>query len=249
MLLIDRYDHGARWAFTGRGRGAGAYGEHNLATHVGDDPTAVRRQREQLAAAFGVDVDHLIFMNQVHGTRVEQVRGPCPGDPPECDALVTTNADVALVVLVADCVPVVLVAPDDGVIGVAHAGRTGMATGVIDAVVSAMRDLGAGRLVGRLGPSICSRCYEVPLSLREGVAARWPVTRALSTAGTPTLDIAAGVRQQLSPWCAELDQVAGCTAERPDLFSYRRDGVTGRFAGVVRLQPVSQAVHREPGAH
>jgi copper oxidase (laccase) domain-containing protein len=77
----------------------------------------------------------------------------------------------------------------------------------------------------------------VPLELREEVAAAWPVTRSVDRHGQPSLDVAAGVLEQLAPQCADLEQVPGCTVERSDLYSYRRDGVTGRFAGVVRLAP------------
>lgn len=235
---------GVRMAFTDRAPGVGAlpYTGLNLGGHVGDDPESVRANRAVLAADLGVAADHLAFMDQVHGDTVVQVDGSWPGvrpgqPGPRCDALVTTRDDVALAVLVADCVPVLLAAPDDGVAGVAHAGRNGMAAGVVLRLVEAMRDLGARTVVGRVGPSVCPRCYPVPLELREQVARDWPVTRSVDRHGAPSLDVAAGVLEQLAGQRVEVDVVPGCTAERPDLYSYRRDGVTGRFAGVVRLEP------------
>jgi polyphenol oxidase len=235
---------GVRMGFTGRGPGVGAppYTGLNLGGHVGDDPEAVQANRAALAAALEVPVGRLAFMDQVHGDAVVHVddawAGAEPGKAgPPCDALVTTRDDVALAVLVADCVPVLLAAPDEGVAGVAHAGRRGMAAGLVLRLVDAMRDLGARTIVGRVGPSICPRCYAVPLDLREEVAAQWPVTRSVGWHGEPSLDVAAGVLEQLAPHCADVVQVPGCTVERPDLYSYRRDGVTGRFAGVVRLLP------------
>jgi polyphenol oxidase len=235
---------GVRMGFTGRGPGVGAppYTGLNLGGHVGDDPEAVSANRAGLAAELGVAPDRLAFMDQVHGDTVVRLddawAGARPGEPgPACDALVTTRRDVALGVLVADCVPVLLAAPDEGVAGVAHAGRKGMAAGVVLRLVEAMRDLGARALVGRVGPSVCPRCYPVPLDLREEVATVWPVTRSVDRHGEPSLDVAAGVLEQLAPHCADLEQVPGCTVERADLYSYRRDGVTGRFAGVVRLAP------------
>jgi polyphenol oxidase len=235
---------GVRMAFTGRAPGVGdpPYTGLNLGGHVGDDPDAVRGNRAAVAAAFDVAPDRLAFMDQVHGDTVVQLDDTWPGASPDqpgpaCDALVTTRTDVALGVLVADCVPVLLAAPGERVAGVAHAGRRGMAAGVVLRLVQAMRDLGAGSLVGRVGPSICPRCYPVPLPMREEVAAAWPVTRSVGWHGEPSLDVAAGVLDQLAPHCADLAQVPGCTVERADLYSYRRDGVTGRFAGVVRLRP------------
>ena len=172
---------------------------------------------------------------QVHGREVVVVDRPFEGEPPEADALVTRTPGLALAVLVADCTPVVVAAPAEGVVGVAHAGRAGLARGVALALVDAMRDLGAGELVARVGPSICPRCYEVPLELREEVAAVVPEARSVSRSGTPALDVAGGVLAQLAPHVAALRQLPGCTAEDPDLFSYRRDGRTGRSAGLAWL--------------
>jgi hypothetical protein len=205
----------------------------NLGAHVGDDPAAGLENRRRVAAAVGARA--LVVATQVHGCEVVQVRGPWEGEVPEADALVTTEPGVALGVLVADCTPVLLADPDAGVVGVAHAGRKGMADGVVAALVAAMRDLGATSLVGRLGPSVCPRCYEVPAALRDEVAARVPVAASVTRYGTPSLDVAGGVLEQLAPHCREVAQLPGCTAERDDLFSYRRDGTTGRFAGLAWL--------------
>jgi len=235
---------GVRMAFTGRGPGRGRepYTGLNLGGRVGDEPQTVHANRAALAAELDVVPERLAFMDQVHGDTVVHVDGAWPGSRPgepgpACDALVTTRSDVALAVLVADCVPVLLAAPAEGVAGVAHAGRKGMAAGVVLRLVEAMRDLGARSILGRVGPSVCPRCYPVPLDLREQVAGSWPVTRSVGWRGEPSLDVAAGVLEQLAPHCREVRQLPGCTVERADLYSYRRDGVTGRFAGVVRLTP------------
>lgn len=225
----------AGFAFTTRAGGVSRppYDSLNLGAHVGDDPAAVTTNRRAVARAVGVRA--LVVATQVHGDEVVHVTGPWGGEAPEADALVTTMPGLALGVLVADCTPVLLAAPEQGVVGVAHAGRKGMAAGVVIALVEAMRQLGAGVLVGRLGPSVCPRCYEVPPVLREQVAARVPVAASVSRRGTPALDVAAGVLEQLAPHCTDLLQRPGCTAERPDLYSYRRDGTTGRAAGLVWL--------------
>ena len=205
----------------------------NLGSHVGDDPAAVQENRGRVAGALGVD--GVVLATQVHGRDVVEVTGPWQGEVPEADALVTRVPGLALAVLVADCTPVLLADPQAGVVGVAHAGRKGMAAGIAPVLVAAMRDLGARSLVGRLGPSVCPRCYEVPVELREQVAAAVPVARSVTRRGTPSLDVAAGVLEQLAPLCDDLAQLDGCTVERPDLYSYRRDGTTGRFAGLAWL--------------
>ncbi|MGL4172785.1 MAG: polyphenol oxidase family protein [Actinomycetota bacterium] len=237
VIIVDRQEHGVHWGFTGRGNKADSYGCFNLGLHVGDDADAVNQNRSQLARLWGVLPAHLITMNQVHSNEVQQVDDSWSGELASCDALVTRRTDVALVVLVADCVPVVLMAPGAGVLGVAHAGRRGMAAGVVSQLAKAMFDLGARRLVGVVGPSICARCYEVPMGLYDEIRAQWPVAAAVSRHGSPALDIAAGVLHQLTQVSTSVEVIPGCTAERSDLYSYRRDGLTGRFAGVARLLP------------
>ncbi|MDP9396238.1 MAG: polyphenol oxidase family protein, partial [Actinomycetota bacterium] len=149
----------------------------------------------------------------------------------------TGAVGVGLVVLVADCTPVVLVAPRERLVAVAHAGRAGLVAGVVPATVGALRDAGATDLVARVGPSICGRCYEVPAAMREEVAAAVPQSRAVTSRGTPALDVAAGVLAQLRTSCAEVSRLEVCTAESPDYFSFRRDSITGRFGMLTWAQP------------
>ncbi|GAB3999093.1 hypothetical protein GCM10028771_33490 [Nocardioides marmoraquaticus] len=170
-------------------------------------------------------------MSQVHGERVVEAGGPRE----RCDGIVTDRPDVVLLVRVADCVPVLLADPDAGVIGAAHAGRPGMAAGVVPATVSRMRELGAHRVQAWLGPSVCGRCYEVPAALRSEVAAVEPASASTTSWGTPALDVGAGVRAQLERDGVEVHDRARCTRESPDLYSHRRDGDrAGRLAGVIR---------------
>lgn len=242
MLGWTGSDGPVRFAITDRegGTSRAPYGGLNLGDHVGDASPAVRANRALLAEAIGLPPHRLAFMRQVHGREVAVIeQDPRPDVAPvvpEVDAMVTRLPGLALVVLVADCTPVLLADPDAGVIGVAHAGRPGLAAGVVPALVQAMGDLGARRLVARVGPSVCGRCYEVPLAMREEVAAVAPEARTVTSRGTPALDVAAGVVAQLAPACAELEWLPGCTREREDLYSYRRDGTTGRFAGLVWLE-------------
>lgn len=220
------------WGFTRADAPGGAsrapYGTFNLGDHVGDEVAAVKANRAALCRRVGAR--HLVAMEQVHGASVAVVDDP-GGVPPRADAIVTSLADVALMVLVADCTPVLL---DGGeVVGAVHAGRPGMAAGVVPAAVAVMRDLGARDIVAAVGPSICGRCYEVPEALRAEVAAVAPVSSTVSWNGTPALDVAAGVVDQLRDLEVVVTWVPGCSRESAHLFSYRRDGRTGRFAGVI----------------
>lgn len=224
---------GVRRAFTSRGGGASEppYASLNLGGHVGDDPDRVRVNRDRVAGALGVMSERLVFMDQCHGADVAVVTGP--GSPPPCDAMVTTAPDLALGVLVADCAPVLLSDAERGVVAVAHAGRPGLVAGVVDRVVATMRETGARRITATVGPSVCGRCYEVPGEMRDLAAGVVPEAATVSWTGTPAVDVAAGVVTQLRANDVDVTWVAGCTRESPSLFSYRRDGRTGRTAGVI----------------
>ncbi|GAB3874846.1 peptidoglycan editing factor PgeF [Terrabacter terrigena] len=226
--------------FTGRsaGRGSGPYAGLNLGGHVGDDADDVEDNRRALAAELDLSRERVVFMNQVHGTDVVEVAGPWAGDPPPVDAIVTRAADLAVAVLVADCVPVLLHDDTAGVLGAVHSGRPGMLSGIIGRAVDAMRDLGARSVSATVGPSVCGRCYEVPEDMARAAAAATPASAARSWTGTPAIDVAAGVVEQLASAGVGIQWVPGCTRESDDLYSYRRDGRTGRFAGVALRRTV-----------
>ena len=210
------------------GVSTGTYAGLNLGAHVADDPAAVSQNRRLLEERLDRP---LVFMDQCHGTGVAVVEG-VPAEPPSCDAVVTRSTEVALAVLVADCVPVLL-AGTGGVVAAVHAGRPGMVAGVVPAALATMRKLGAGDIDAVVGPSVCGRCYEVPWQMRDTAAAVQPVSAAVSWTGTAAIDVAAGVVAQLREGGVAVRWLPGCAREREDLYSYRRDGVTGRFAGVV----------------
>jgi polyphenol oxidase len=227
-----------RWFVTDRAGGAstGPYEGLNLGLHVGDDERIVADNRARVAARAGVRPDALVFMDQVHGRDVAVIDGPVPADIARVDGVVTRARGLALAVMVADCVPVLLADDEAGVIGAAHAGRAGMALGVVGATVDAMRGVGARRLRAHVGPAICPGCYEVPAALRDEVAALVPQAAARSASGTPAIDVRAGVLAQLAAaGVTEISFDARCTRQSPELYSYRRSSVTGRFAGVVVL--------------
>lgn len=204
----------------------------NLALHVGDDPAEVRRRRELLEAKVGLAAGSFQYMNQVHGNAVAYIGDAAGG--PTADAMVSSGRPLA--VMVADCVPVVLAGATSGgqpVLGVAHAGRPGVASGVIPATLARMRAEGAEDIRAWIGPSICGSCYEVPEGMRADVAAAVPAAWATTSWGTPGLDLPAGARSQLEANGVTVEYSGPCTLENEDLFSYRRNPDTGRFAGLV----------------
>ena len=238
---------GVDWGFTSArgGSSGGDFASLNLGGHVGDNPLAVESNRIVVAKAFGVKRDRLLFMNQRQSTDVVVVDGPWQGEPPEADGLVTTSTDLALAVLVADCTPVLLVDQVAGVAAAVHAGRPGMMSGIVGRALDAMTDLGARSISSVVGPSVCGRCYEVPEAMRAEAARISPVASAVSWQGTPAIDVAAGVVEQLRARSVAVQWIAGCSRESGELFSYRRRHRTGRCAGIVRLLDP----HQELDAH
>jgi YfiH family protein len=230
--------------FTGRAGGVSPdpFGALNLSYSVGDDPEAVTRNRGLVLQAIAPGPGRLAWMRQVHGTAVARAAADptaLPGEEdPQADALFTDSPAVAVGALAADCAPVLIADPVAGLVGAAHAGRAGMAAGVVPALVTAMCQAGADpvRMHAAIGPAICGQCYEVPAELRDQVAAAVPEAACHTRKGTPGIDIRAGVQAQLAR--LGVGAVGGddrCTAQSAELFSYRRDGRTGRFAGLIWL--------------
>lgn len=221
----------------------GPYGGFNLAHHVGDDAGAVAGARARLAASLGLEVDEIAWMNQVHSaTAVLASRQAAWDEEPTADALVLDRDDpacagvAAVGVLVADCVPLLLASADGRVVAAVHAGRRGMLDGVVPAALRLMAAHGvsAREVRAAVGPCVCGSCYEVSEQIAADAAAREPASRATTAWGTPAVDVAAGVRAQLAR--AGVRQATGpaaCTREDHRFYSYRRQQVTGRLAGVV----------------
>ncbi len=207
----------------------------NLAVHVDDAFAKVQANRDLVVERLGID--GLAFGKQVHGSGVKVVRGLSKKTSrglDDTDALVTSVPGIGLAMMGADCLPVLLAA--DGVVGAAHVGRPGLAKGVLREVVRVMRDEGAGEITAVIGPGICGLCYEVPPSMAGEVEKAVPGSRGTTRQGTTSVDLTRGATSQLEAEGITVTTVGGCTLEQPDLFfSYRRDGQTGRHAGIVWL--------------
>lgn len=226
--------------FTSRKGGVseGVYESFNLAEHVGDDPAHVKANRERLAQVLGLDPSRFVWMEQIHSPTVTVVDGPSQEPIAATDAVVTTQRELALCVLVADCVPVLLSDHEAGVIAAVHAGRMGARNGILRRTIEKMVELGARPYAIHvlMGPAASGRNYEVPRDLASDVETHLPGSRCETAAGTHGLDIRAGLlRQCLSMGVIAVDADPRCTIEDEDFFSYRREGTTGRQAGVVWL--------------
>lgn len=204
----------------------------NLANHVGDEREAVERNR---AVAERLALLPVAYMSQVHGNAIAGV--DVAGMPPQADAIYTVNPELAVGVLVADCVPILIHDGATGAVAAIHAGRRGVQLSVVSRALDALALLprtGAGVLSASIGPAICGKCYEVPADMRDEVCATAPAAWSETPAGTAALDLRAAVLSQLvSSSVSHIVNLDRCTREDHEFFSHRRDGVTGRFAGII----------------
>jgi len=211
----------------------------NLGDHVGDDPRAVAANRRRLADTVGLGPDRLVWMNQVHGDRVAVVDGPQRAALPDTDALVTTVPRLAVVVVTADCVPVLLADARAKVVAAVHAGRVGAQLGIVARTVEAMCRVGAHPedISALLGPAVSGANYEVPEQMAAEVERALPGSRTNTAKGTPGLDLRAGIARQLTELgVTAIDIDPRCTVADRTLFSHRRDRHTGRMASLVWME-------------
>ena len=241
---------------TGRGGGVsnGPYRSLNLGLHVGDDDDRVIENRRRAAGAVGAELGQLVFCNQSHGRRVAVVGSDDGGRGAwslaeavdDTDALVTTEPGVGLVMMAADCTPIVLVDPQAHVLGCVHSGWRGTTARVATAALEAMGALGAraDRVIAGIGPTVHPEGYQVGSNVAEAVTetfgrevgsrllhpddqGRWRFdlweanVRVLTDAGVPTNQI----------------HVSPLATSDAAFFSDRAVRPCGRIAAIAMLHP------------
>lgn len=231
------------------GTGAGGM---NVGVHVGDDPQAVAANRLQLQRVLP---GRPLWLRQVHGVKVEDA-GQYPGDvasEPEADASFSTQPGVVCAIQTADCLPVLFCDAAGKVVGAAHAGWRGLAAGVLQQTVLAMRQAGAGEISAWLGPAIGPQQFEVGADVCEVFEPLLEQSQSIISApsfATPAFvphpqhagkflaDIYLLARLALAQ--VQVFDVAGgefCTVSAPGQFySYRRDQRTGRMVACIWIR-------------
>jgi purine-nucleoside/S-methyl-5'-thioadenosine phosphorylase / adenosine deaminase len=237
---------GVRALSTLRGGGVSAapYASLNLGAHVGDAPEAVAENRRALVAAAGLPAEPA-WLAQVHGVEVVDLdavgHAGISGSPPRADAAFTRRTGRVCAILTADCLPILLTADSGDVVAAAHAGWRGLAGGVIEATVRAL-EVAPARLMAWLGPEIGPCHFEVGAEVREALLrgdsgaedAFVPNAR-----GRFMADLTALARRCLVSLGVERIYGGGfCTyGDGVRYFSHRRDGITGRQATLIWLEP------------
>jgi YfiH family protein len=237
------------------GVSTGRYASLNLALHVGDDPAAVLENRRRVARALGADLAEFVFCDQSHGNHVATVTAAERGRGTlsradslvQTDAVVTRDPGTVLVVLMADCVPIILVDPEAQVLGCVHAGWRGTVAGVTGAAMHAMRSLGARpeRMLAAVGPAVAADRYQVGPDV-VAAADRYfsgQLDGIVHPAGPGQwlFDLPAANRRILRESGVPDGQIMDsglATGARDGLFfSDREERPCGRFAAVARLRP------------
>lgn len=216
----------------------------NLAFHVGDVADNVVKNHKLLANELGFDHNSLVHMRQIHSNDVVVVNAAHNfQNPPTCDALITNKKKTPLMVMVADCAPILFYDPLHEVIGVAHAGRAGAFLNIVVQTLTAMHEnygSNASDIVVSVGPMIQECCYEVGAEIYDksrALALEWSIELKQSRY---YLNIAKILKSQLldagiKEKNIEISQECTCCSTEK-YFSYRGEQQTGRFAGVILLR-------------
>ncbi|HZF70525.1 peptidoglycan editing factor PgeF [Sulfuricurvum sp.] len=215
----------------------------NLAFHVGDNPIDVLTNHDLLAHRLGYDRQSLIHMRQIHSDRITIIDETYTFDtPPECDALITDRPNIPLMVMSADCTPILLYDPVHQAIGAVHAGRAGALNEIVPKTIESMRDTFGSmpdEIYTVLGPSISGCCYEINSAIAEETTSKGYPEALRYENEKIFLDVNTILLTQLNRLgMKNVEVIEECTSCLNDrYFSYRADQQrTGRIAGVIILR-------------
>lgn len=206
----------------------------NLGVHVGDEAAAVAENRRRVRAALALPGEPL-WLEQVHGTRIANADTEI--EPAPADGALTRQCGRVLAIQVADCLPVLFASDDGTVVAAAHAGWRGLAGGVLEEAIAAMR-IETRHIRAWLGPAIGPEHFEVGDEVREALLAhdREAVDGFVRNArGRWQCDLPQLARRRLERLgLGEVSAAALCTYQARDrCFSYRREPRTGRMAALI----------------
>jgi YfiH family protein len=216
--------------------------DSNLAFHVDDNITKVIANHKALAQKYKYNLDKLVHMKQIHSNIVHVVdENDNFENPPTCDALITNKKEIPLMVMVADCTPILFFDDVRGVVAVAHAGRQGAFKNIVKNVLDAFvrtYNSNVKNIKVKIGFSICQECYEVGKEINEEARELQMQYAIKKKNNSYYLDVNKILINQLKDYGvldSNIELSNECSSCNNDYYSYRRDGQTGRFAAVIVL--------------
>ena len=218
----------------------------NLAFHVSDNSNDVITNHQETAKSLDYSYQRLVHMRQIHSDKIVIVESDIHNfeNPPECDALITNQPEIPLMVMTADCTPVLFYDHVKQVIAVAHAGRAGALKGIVPKTIQKMCnefDCHIKNITVVLGPSIGACCYEVGEKIAKEVTQSGYALAVVFENGKYSLDVNTIIHHQLKKLeidTKQIEDLSICNAcQNETYFSYRADKQkTGRFAGIIMLK-------------
>lgn len=209
----------------------------NMAYHVNDKKSNVDNNRLELSKNYNFDIKDLRYMNQVHGENIEIVDFNSPNLLDNCDALITNEKNLPIMVMVADCIPIFMYDKKNSVIAVIHAGRNSTFLNIASKTAIKMKksfNTNFEDLYVYLGPSIQKCCYEVSYELEEIVT----TTYGKEFSNNRYIDLQGINKKQLNDigiFDIEISNICTRCSKKP-YFSYRADKNCGRFSIVAIIK-------------
>ena len=210
--------------------------DKNLAYHVTDDLSSVDTARKKLAIKYNFDIDKLHYMDQIHSNIVKNIS--LTTNKQTCDALITNHKNTPLMVMVADCIPILFYDDIQKVIAAAHAGRVGTFENITASTLNKMVNdykCNVTHIKVILGPSIQMCCYEVSEQMAQEVSDNFGKEfvnkRYINLQGINKKQLLdCGIQEKN----IEISSICTKCSNQP-YFSYRKDKSCGRFAGLIMM--------------
>ena len=208
----------------------------NLAYHVGDIKENVDKNRQKLALKYDYKDENLCYMNQIHSANVVVVDENSPKYIDNCDALITKTKNLPLMVMVADCIPILMFDEVKGVIAAIHAGRNSTFLKISEITGKKMIEdfsCKTENIKVIMGPSIQKCCYEVNDELKNIVEKSFGKEFVIGN-NIDLQGINKKLLENLGIKNIEISSICTKCSNKP-YFSYRKEKNTGRFAGIIML--------------
>ena len=238
-MLFTKYEKELFFTVTSRYGGVSQkpYESLNLALHVEDNPKDVLQNRTILTKKHNLILQNLIYMEQTHSANIAIIKDSSQNRIENCDGLITDVKNIPLMVMVADCIPILFYEPKKQVIAVAHAGRNGTFNHIAKKTIVKMIeefDCETKDILVYLGASIHECCYEVGEKIAKLVDEKY-ITNKDERYYLDMHSINVDQLVEVGVLKEHIEVDVTCTCCDGDYFSYRREGKTGRFAGVLKL--------------